>query len=244
MIDKRIKPSVYGGTEAEKSGPAGFVEVAYGNKKYGKVKYNGTGTLVFGNWFLTAAHVVVDVSPDADKLLYASVSLGHVDRTQSPFKANAKQILYYPTYEPTYEGNLRDDLALLQLDPAIAKGVPSAKIGPRPKVGDTVYNLGWGAQALDQHGQPVKHPTRLRKGIYTVTESSPAMLTFEGKSGTTSIMEGDSGGPLFNLKGELVGVVSLRPKDPTNPTVVSGASGAIPIEFYKSWLEQVARAYA
>ena len=240
---KTGQPVVYGGTEAEKSGPAGFIEVAYGNKQYGKVKYNGTGTLIFGHWLLTAAHVVVDVSPDADKLLYASVSLGHVDKTKSPYKANAKNILYYPTYEPSFDGNLRDDLALLQLDPSIAKGVPSAKIGPRPEVGDTVYNIGWGAKQLDSSGMPTNFPDKARKGIYTITESNPAMLTFEGKSGTTSVMEGDSGGPLFNEKGELVAVCNLRMKDPTRMAEVTGDSGAIPLEFYLPWVEQVVRAY-
>lgn len=239
-----VTPAVHGGTEAEYAGPAGFIEVAYRSKTHGKVIYNGTGTLVYGNWFLTAAHVVVDKHPDTDHLLYASVSLGSVSRSEAPYRVNADRVLYYPTYEADYDGNLRDDLALLQLDPRISKGVKSVDIGPRPKVGDTIFNIGWGARELDKNGQPKHFPDTARKGIYTVTESNPAILGFVGKGSKQSIMEGDSGGPMFNENGQLVATANLRVQDPTRPNHVTGESGAIPLEFYQPWIEQAVRVYS
>lgn len=247
-----LRPSAWGGVPARDSGPVGFVKVARTDPKYGVVFNQGTGTLIMDNWFITAAHVVSDSKRESDTLKYASVTIGQPDRTSGEaYVANAvnNRIVYHNLYEEDYDGSLRNDLALIPLDPSIAKGVKSATIGPRPKVGDVVTFKGWGARGADAHGTPNDFPDVLHEGELIVSESHPAILMLKSmdkgdQSRVVSVMDGDSGGPIFDQQGRLVGVISHRAQQPHEllGPKVGAQSGAIPIESYMGWLQGVVEA--
>lgn len=250
-MTKTLRPAAWGGVESDESGAVGFVSVAREDPQYGTVFNNGTGTLIEGNWIITAAHVVTANDRYDDSLKYASVKLGHVNREKSPYTANAvdNRIVYHDLYEEDYDGSLRNDLALIPLDPRIANGVESAEIGPRPKVGEVVTFKGWGARSADQHGTPTDFPDELHEGDLVVSESHPAILMLKSmdsgdQSRVVSVMDGDSGGPIFDKQGRLVGVISHRAQQPHEllGPKVGAQSGAIPLESYVNWIKGVTRA--
>lgn len=247
-----LKPAAWGGVASRESGPVGFVKVARTDPTYGTMFNQGTGTLVMGHWLLTAAHVVTETKRDAGTLQYATVTLGDVSREKHPWSTNAldNRIMYHDLYEEDYDGSLRNDLAMIPLDPAISKGVQSAKIGPLPQVGEEVIFKGWGARKTDERGIPTDFPDALHEGRLIVSESHPAILMLKSQDGgdqsrVVSVMDGDSGGPIFNLKGELVGVISHRAQRPheLKGPQVGAQSGAIPLESYMGWIEGVAAAW-
>ena len=90
------------------------------------------------------------------------------------------------------------DLALVKMEPPKDVELRPVFVGDSDavKVGDTVYGI----------GTPIGLDRTVSSGIVSVTNR-----TFEGRNHfqiTTPINPGNSGGPLFNLRGEVVGVNS------------------------------------
>src|SRR5262245_18991499 len=165
--------------------------VAEGSKLMGEavVKIEAAGGQGSGfithtdGWIVTNFHVV-EHEVEVDVVLYPRGKDGFEPRTIRKCKVHAT--------------NPEMDLALVKLDPpadlqlhAVYQGQSDAM-----KVGDTVYAI----------GAPIGLDRTVSSGIVSVTNR-----TFAGRSHfqiTTPINPGNSGGPLFNLRGEVVGVNS------------------------------------
>jgi serine protease Do len=95
------------------------------------------------------------------------------------------------------------DVALLQLD-RVPPGVTPARLGDsdRAEVGDQVFIVG--APMGITHTLTVGHLSARRKPNATFS----AMTTAELFQTDAAINQGNSGGPMFNLKGEVIGLVS------------------------------------
>lgn len=115
------------------------------------------------------------------------------------------------------------DLAILQCDYA---GVPAAQLGSSKSLdpGDTVLAVGFGL------GEEIgtEAPT-VTTGVVSALRSFPigANLREQRVIQTTApVNEGNSGGPLLNLQGEVVGIITKG----GNPAQVQSVNFAIPIE--------------
>lgn len=93
------------------------------------------------------------------------------------------------------------DLVLGRLS-ASAAGLPWARISQTaPAVGAELTAAGWGRTKTEWV------PGKLHTGTFTTNASDTGTLTVTGK-GTDVLCKGDTGGPLFNAAGQLVGVNS------------------------------------
>ena len=142
------------------------------------------------------------------------------------------------TTDPTAPGGTREftgkvigrdaqtDIALVQLDGARAKELPAAVLGSSEamEVGDYVVAI----------GEPFGFQATVTSGIISAKERSLRTSPFDDFIQTdASINPGNSGGPLFNLKGEVIGV---------NTAIISGANSigfAIPIDLVKQEIAQL-----
>lgn len=112
------------------------------------------------------------------------------------------------------------DLALLKMEPPKDVTLEHVWLGESEtmKVGDTVYAI----------GTPIGLDRTVSSGIVSVTNR-----TFEGRQHfqiTTPINPGNSGGPLFNLRGEVVGVNSAGYRG------LQGLNFAIPAKYVIDFL--------
>jgi serine protease Do len=118
------------------------------------------------------------------------------------------------------------DIALLRLDDPKAQGLPGATLGDSDKleVGDYVVAI----------GEPFGLQATVTSGIVSAKERSQFGGPYSDYLQTdASINPGNSGGPLFNLRGEVIGV---------NSAIISGANTigfAIPIAVVKQILPQL-----
>jgi serine protease Do len=120
----------------------------------------------------------------------------------------------------------KSDLALLRLDDPKAKSLPGAVLGDSDalEVGDWVVAI----------GEPFGLQATVTAGIVSAKERSQFGGPYSDYLQTdASINPGNSGGPLFNLRGEVVGV---------NAAIISGANTigfAIPIAVARQILPQL-----
>jgi serine protease Do len=118
------------------------------------------------------------------------------------------------------------DIALLRLEDPKAKSLPGATLGDSDKleVGDYVVAI----------GEPFGLQATVTSGIISAKERSQFGGAYSDYLQTdASINPGNSGGPLFNLRGEVIGV---------NSAIISGANTigfAIPIAVVKQILPQL-----
>ena len=118
------------------------------------------------------------------------------------------------------------DIALVKLDGDKGKDLPAAVLGSSDalEVGDYVIAI----------GEPFGFQATVTAGIVSAKERSLRTSPFDDFIQTdASINPGNSGGPLFNLRGEVVGV---------NTAIISGANTigfAIPIDLVKGELPQL-----
>jgi S1-C subfamily serine protease len=140
----------------------------------------GSGVLVEGGKVLTAAHVVQTADAVAVEF-------------PGDIKVRARVIASDPAA----------DLALLQLE-RIPTGATTAKLGDSDKaeVGDQVFVVG--APFGISHTLTVGHVSARRKSNIT----SAGMVETELFQTDAAINRGNSGGPMFNMNGEVIGVVS------------------------------------
>ena len=142
------------------------------------------------------------------------------------------------------EGERSEDLALLQVQQTMA---PSVGLGPgnqNVKVTDEIAIMGYPGE-LGQYAIAVSNSTGVGNPIARITEAVPTFikgtvaqpLTGTGTSShllffDASIAPGNSGGPVVNRQGELVGIVSLQFNRPGAPIKAFGSnySTCIPME--------------
>ena len=166
---------------------------------------SGFGTHVDG-WIVTNFHVV-EREVEVDVVVYSLGKNGFEPRTVRKCKVAAI--------------NPAMDLAIVKMEVPSDLQLKSVFLGDSEtmQVGDTVYAI----------GAPIGLDRTVSSGIISVTNR-----TFEGRCHfqiTTPINPGNSGGPLFNLRGEVVGVNSSGYRG------LQGLNFAIPAKYVIDFLQ-------
>lgn len=157
-------------------------------------------------WIVTNFHVV-EREVEVDVVVYPVGKNGFEPRTIRKCKVAAI--------------NPNMDLALVKMEPPADLQLKTVYLGESDsmQVGDTVYAI----------GAPIGLDRTVSSGIISVTNR-----TFEGRCHfqiTTPINPGNSGGPLFNLRGEVVGVNSAGYRG------FQGLNFAIPAKYVIDFLQ-------
>ncbi|MEZ6035980.1 MAG: trypsin-like peptidase domain-containing protein [Planctomycetota bacterium] len=190
------------------------LSVTEGAKLMGEavVKVEASGGLGSGflthedGWLVTNFHVV-DGEVEVDVVVYPVTAGGFEPRTIRKCKVMA--------ISPVL------DLALVKMEPPKDLQLKTVYLGDSDgmRVGDAVYAI----------GAPIGLDRTVSSGIISVTNR-----TFAGRCHfqiTTPINPGNSGGPLFNLRGEVVGVNSA------GYTGMQGLNFAIPSKYVIDFLD-------
>ena len=199
-----------------------------------------TGTLVGNNQVLTAGHCAFDASGKVTDPSRMRMRIG--EQVYSPSGVNVHPE-YVKNYKPNLDEHTREknDLAIFTL-PSSAK-IPentARNFGQPPSAGQRVAVVGYGFRTFGGTSVTTEdQPGILRRGTNTVgkvgdglieltpsglgTTSYNAAATPNGKYDSTMYdpkrtqgSVGDSGGPLFNNKGEVIGVASGAFYEPNN----------------------------
>jgi serine protease Do len=167
----------------------------------------GSGFITHADgWIVTNFHVV-EREVEVDIVIYPLGKNGLEPRTVRKCKVSAI--------------NPEMDLALVKMEPPADLQLKTVFLGESDsmQVGDTVYAI----------GAPIGLDRTVSSGIISVTNR-----TMEGRCHfqiTTPINPGNSGGPLFNLRGEVVGVNSSQYRG------FQGLNFAIPSKYVIDFLQ-------
>ena len=146
---------------------------------------------------------------------------------------DARSIKVRLTNGDEYEANLvgtdaSNDIAVIKIN---AQGLPSATLGDSDavRVGETVIAIG---NPLGNFGGSVSSGILSAKDRNITVDELTMEYLFQI---TAPVSPGNSGGALFNTKGELIGIVNAKEVD----TDVEGIGFAIPINNVKSIIEDL-----
>jgi S1-C subfamily serine protease/ribosomal protein L40E len=131
------------------------------------------------------------------------------------------------------------DIAILKME---GTNLPTVKLGDdtKLKTGDRVYAMGYPAVATVTDvlniAQAIQEPT-LTQGIISARKEMAGGWSILQTD--ASIHGGNSGGPLFNDDGEVIGVNTFGMLDADSGAAISGVNFAIPISIAKQFLSEI-----
>lgn len=131
------------------------------------------------------------------------------------------------------------DIAILKME---GTNLPTVKLGDdtKLKTGDRVYAMGYPALATLSEmlnvAQAIQEPT-LTQGIISARKEMAGGWSILQTD--AAIHGGNSGGPLFNEAGEVIGVNTFGMLDPSSGTQVAGMNFAVPISIAKQFLNEI-----
>lgn len=131
------------------------------------------------------------------------------------------------------------DIANLKME---GTNLPTVKLGDdtKLKTGDRVYAMGYPAVATVTDvlniAQAIQEPT-LTQGIISARKEMAGGWSILQTD--ASIHGGNSGGPLFNDDGEVIGVNTFGMLDADSGAAISGVNFAIPISIAKQFLSEI-----
>lgn len=125
------------------------------------------------------------------------------------------------------------DIAVLSIDPAVVKTVATIGDSSSLKLGDTLFTVG-SPLGVDYQGTVTKGILSGKDRTISVTLSNGDFI-MEVLQTDAAINEGNSGGPLCNINGEVIGINSLKIVE----TSTEGMGFAIPIELAYSTAEKL-----
>ncbi len=138
-----------------------------------------------------------------------------------------------------YESETGKDIAIIKIE---AKDLPTAKLGDSSTVelGQSVYAAGYPGVVLT-HALLQKSMANMLDCTVTVGHISGKKLTATGASliqTDTPIAHGNSGGPAFNAKGEVIGMSTLASmeKTPSGYQQIQGFNFLVPIDTVKEFI--------
>ena len=179
-------------------------------------------------------------------LLAKSFELGNLQTSYECFQGNVQ-----PGSDVTVKGlgmDLRKigepypgkDVAILKIDGRT--NLPTVTLGDDTKMqtGDKIYAMGYPGAATLHAGvdtlQSMQEPT-LTSGIISARKQmTGGWGVFQMDA---AIHYGNSGGPLFNEEGEVIGVNTFGSVDESSGTLVGGMNFAIPISVAKQFLSEI-----
>ena len=193
---------VIGGVEDYTSFPAA---IGLLSKKSDGTLESCTGTIVRDDLVLTAAHCINDA--------VATVIFDRLGDNQNPIKARSQVIFPgYPGSEKGFTG-LSSDVAFLIFDKGTLAGRAAAAIaGGSVKAGEQVRLVGYGRTDFSTEFESNPQLKRF-SGTNQVSEiDGPAIILKSATVGmtTSGVSNGDSGGPQFNVRGEVVGIADRK----------------------------------
>lgn len=172
---------------------------------FGLVSSRGTGIIIGDGYILSNAHVVFDKKSDRG-VAYAADEILCKDASQNVYELD---LIY---------ADIKKDMVLLHSDELSADGVTFC--AKEVETGEKVYAIG------NSKGQGIC----ILDGIVSDSErliGSDKFIMF-----SAPIVQGNSGGPIFNANGDVIGIVTLKLKD------TSAMNYAIPVSAVNAFFEQ------
>ena len=167
----------------------------------------GTGTIVSDNgYFVTNAHVVMQLSDNRKTIVNLSDEV-YGESGEDNYRFTADVVYVNPTY----------DLALLRTEPEDAL-VPVDMSDEEIMIGEAVYVIG------NSKGEGLCITEGIVSDLHRQVGGREYILI------TAPVAQGNSGGPVFNAEGKLIGIVKGGRSD------VSAMNYVIPIETLKAFL--------
>lgn len=170
---------------------------------------HATGCLISGDGkILTNKHVITNSETD---LFYAVIQVRFAD---SDDYLNAQIVKTSET----------DDLAIIKIEKVNCKYF---KFASKILNGETIFTI----------GNPNGFGLSFASGVISsgMREVIYNGQTIEAVQTSLVINEGNSGGPIFNRNGNLLGIISFRLKD-KNGNVIQGVSFAVPVSHIKAFV--------
>ena len=169
----------------------------------------GSGIIITGDGYISTNYHVVE---DAKKITVIT--------------SNNKR------YEAQYiDGDETNDIAVIKisakgLTPAVLGNSSSARVGERVMAIGTPYSVSYAGSMTAGHISGVDRQYAIKNDNGTVNKILKLLQT------DTSVNPGNSGGPLFNMNGEVIGIVTLK----IAGTNYEGMGFAIPIDGVKAMI--------
>lgn len=125
------------------------------------------------------------------------------------------------------------DVAVLKID---ADNLPTVALGAADSIGtgDATYILGYPAAATIDDSKPIE--PSFTSGLISGQKSMPD--GWKVLQTDAAISPGNSGGPVFNKAGEVVGVATFGSVDPETGTQVQGINFVVPANIVQEFLDQ------
>ncbi len=133
--------------------------------------------------------------------------------------------------------NSAKDAAIIKID---AKNLPTVILGnsDEVKTGHRIYVLGYpGASELDLTATGEALEPTLTSGIISAERKTTDGFRLLQTDATIS--GGNSGGPAFNEKGEVIGIATFATVDPVTGQQLQGYNYLVPINFAKGFMQEI-----
>jgi len=185
-----------------------------------------TGSLIAPRWVLSAGHCLIDSGIEI-------VAKTRDLRIAKPVRRTVIGRVVHPLYQGE-ESNLYD-LALLYLNQGIFLS-DYPKIDSEPLApAEPVQTFGWGA---NRFGFPARLQTLKMLSRESCINNNALLVCAEKPNSRAVVCSGDSGGPLINAAGNLVGVTNFAGSEPLRCWDRRVSSGFARTSFYADWIKK------